>query len=157
MTARGIPSPVALAATICLLAGWSIPAAAQHAWCDTIATTSIVFGRTGGNIRPSTFLLRVDGTVEDSNDSANTTPVATVSRADVRRLARTGWRGAFATLPTAPSRPTRNPDAARDFVELRSACGTKHVEYVSGTGAPAFRAIYQRLIGAAGAHAALSH
>ena len=46
--------------------------------------------------------------------------------------------------------PTRNPDAARDFVELRSACGTKHVEYVMGQGPPAFRALYDSLAALAG-------
>jgi hypothetical protein len=48
-------------------------------------------------------------------------------------------------LPTAPTRPTRNPDAARQYIELHSACGAKHVEYASGEGAPEFRELYTKL------------
>jgi hypothetical protein len=48
-------------------------------------------------------------------------------------------------LPTAPTRPTRNPDAARQYIDLHSACGAKHVEYASGEGAPVFRELYTRL------------
>ena len=47
-------------------------------------------------------------------------------------------------LPSAPSRPTPNPDAARDFIELHSACGRKHVEFQGGGGSPEF----QRLLAA---------
>lgn len=125
------------------------PASAQHASCDRVATTSIAFGRTAGNIKSEGFLLRRDGTLV-RDDSTASEPLATVSRTEVRRLARRGWTGPFVKLRTAPTRPTRNPDAARDFVELRSACGTKHVEYVMGEGPPAFRELYDSLTALAG-------
>jgi len=128
------------------------PAAAQHAACDRVATTSIAFGRTAGNIKPDVVLLRADGALV-KGDSGATAPFATIPIEQVRRLARRGWTGPFARLRTAPSHPTRIPDAARDFVELRSACGTKHVEYVTGQGPPAFRALYDSLSTLAGVNA----
>lgn len=119
------------------------PVAAQHAACDRVATTSIAFGRTGGNIRPERFLLRADGSLVRDDTTASS--LATVMTARVRTLARRGWTGPFAKLRPAPTHPTRIPDAARDFVELRSACGTKHVEYAMGEGPPAFRELYNAL------------
>jgi hypothetical protein len=68
-----------------------------------------------------------------------------VSTRALRDLARRAWTGGFVRLPTAPTRPTRNPDAARQYIEIHSACGAKHVEYVSGEGAPVFRELYTRL------------
>ena len=119
------------------------PAEGQHAQCDRVATTSIAFGRTGGNIRTEGYLLRADGTLV--RDDSTASKIDRVDTARVRRLARRGWTGPFAQLRPAPTRPTRIPDAARDFVELRSACGTKHVEYVMGGGPPAFRELYDAL------------
>jgi hypothetical protein len=70
---------------------------------------------------------------------------ATVPVAELRRVAQRAWTGPVVRQPTAPTRPTPNPDAARDFIELRSACGSRHVEYQSGTGAPEFRRLLARL------------
>jgi len=119
-------------------------ALAQPGTCDRVGTTSIAFGRTAGNIKPAILLLRTNGNLVRI-DSARMSQLATVPVTEVQRLARRGWTGPFATLPEAPSRPTRNPDAARSFVELRSACGTKHVEYAMGDGPPAFRELYEAL------------
>ena len=120
--------------------------AAQRAACDRIATTSISFGRTGGNIRPSGVRILANGAVRDLGDTGD--PPRAMSRvrvADLRRVARRAWTGPFVRLPTAPTRPTPNPDAARDFIELRSACGRKHVEYQAGSGAPEFRRLLAEL------------
>jgi hypothetical protein len=68
-----------------------------------------------------------------------------VSRQTLRALARRAWHGGFTRLPTAPTHPTRNPDAARQYIEIHSACGAKHVEYADGDAAPAFRELYTRL------------
>lgn len=119
------------------------PAGGQHAQCDRVATTSIAFGRTAGNLKPEGFLLRVDGTLVRDDSTASV--MGQVDTTRVRRLARRGWTGPFAKLREAPTRPTRIPDAARDFVELRSACGTKHVEYAMGEGPAAFRELYDTL------------
>ena len=118
-------------------------ASAQPGTCDRVGTTSIAFGRTAGNIKTEGFLLRANGTLVREDSSAS--PITTVTAARVQRLARRGWTGPFVKLREAPTRPTHNPDAARDFVELRSACGTKHVEYVMGEGPRAFRELYDAL------------
>jgi hypothetical protein len=133
-----------LAAAMPLLG--SARADAQHPRCDRIGTTSISFGRTGGNIRPAGVRILASGAVRDLGDTSD--PPRAMSRVPVdqlRRLARRAWTGPFARLPTAPNRPTPNPDAARDFIELRSACGAKHVEYQAGAGAPEFRHLLAEL------------
>jgi hypothetical protein len=119
---------------------------AQPTRCDRIGTTSISFGRTGGNIKPSGVRILTNGAVRDLGDTGD--PPRAMSRvpvAELRRVARRAWTGPFVRLPTAPTRPTPNPDAARDFIELRSACGRKHVEYQAGSGAPEFRRLLAEL------------
>ena len=132
----------ALLAVVASLLG-AAPLGAQRSTrvrCDRIATTSISFGRTGGNIRPSGVRILANGVVRDIGDTSEPPrAVAKVPVAELRRIARRAWTGPFVRLPTAPTRPTPNPDAARDFIELRSKCGTKHVEYQGGTGAPEFQ------------------
>lgn len=114
--------------------------------CDRIGTTTIAFGHTGGTLKPSGLRIAANGMVKPIGSGAGVPHRAgSVARNAVRRMARLGWSGPFASLPTAPTRPTRNPDAARQFIELRSACGSKHVEYADGEGAPAFRDLYARL------------
>jgi hypothetical protein len=124
--------------------------------CDRIATTTITFGYTGGTLKPSGLRIAADGAVTPiGSGAAMTHSVESVPRNAVQRMARLGWSGPFLALPTAPTRPTRNPDAARQFIELHSACGsgTKHVEYADGEGAPAFRDLYRRLQALAGVQA----
>jgi hypothetical protein len=122
--------------------------------CDRIATTTITFGYTGGTLKPSGLRIAADGTVKPIGSGAGMTHnVESVPHDAVRRMARLGWSGPFVSLPTAPTRPTRNPDAARQFIELHSACGTKHVEYADGEGAPVFRDLYARLQALAGVQA----
>jgi hypothetical protein len=119
--------------------------------CDTVATTSIAFGRTGGNIMPSGLIVATNGAVRALADSASGGPgVRTMPTANLRRLAARAWRGPFVRLPTAPTRPTHNPDVARDFVELRSACGRKHVEVPADSEPAAFREIFTQLQTGAG-------
>jgi len=119
---------------------------ATRARCDRIATTSISFGRTGGNLRPSGVRILSNGVVRDIGDTSDPPRAVTkVPVPELRRIARRAWTGPFVRLPTAPTRPTPNPDAARDFIELRSRCGSKHVEYQGGTGAPEFQRLLARL------------
>ena len=125
---------------------WSTPVSAQRstnaARCDKVGTTTITFGRAGGNIRPAALRLNVDGSLSQRVDGGDFTSTGrTVARDAVAGLAHLAWAGGFTRLPTAPTQPTRNPDAARDFIELQSACGRKHVEYAGGEGAPAFREV----------------
>ena len=99
-----------------------------------------MFGRTGGSIKRASLRVTVDGSLSQRVDGGDFTPTGrTVARDAVAGLARMAWSSGFTRLPTAPTKPTHNPDAARDFVEIESACGHKHVEYAGGEGAPAFR------------------
>jgi hypothetical protein len=111
--------------------------------CDRIATTTITFGRTGGNLRGSTTRIATDGTV--TRDGEPATPPRPLSRDVVSGLARLAWSGGFATLRAAPTRPTRNPDESRDYIEVKSACGTKHVETVREQAPAAFRELLAML------------
>ncbi len=133
----------------------ALPAAAQRQSdhdsaarrsCDRVATTSISFGHVGGTLKPTGLRIAADGRVHPvGGDSAARHAPRAVSTRELRRLVRRGWTKEFMSLPTAPTRPTRNPDAARDFIELRSACGSKHVEYPGGEGPPPFRELYREL------------
>ena len=113
----------------------------RHAVCDRVATTSFTFGRTGGNIRPYGWRLARDGTLSRLADGVIAERLGVVPREAVRRIARLAWTNGFAALPTSPTHPTRNPDAARHFIEARSACALHHVEYAGGEEARAFRAV----------------
>lgn len=123
---------------------WSAPAGAQRTaaagQCDRVGTTAITYGRSGGSIQPAVLRLNPDGSVSQRGSGAEFASTGhSVSRDAVAAMARLAWLGGFTRLPTSPTRPTRNPDAARDFIEIHSACGHKHVEYAAGDGAPAFR------------------
>ncbi len=112
--------------------------------CAREATTSFTFGLTGGTLKPVALELSADGTVRKTGEQ--TGPVlGTVARKSVATLARRTWRSGFAELPTAPTRPTRNPDVARRFIEIHSACGSHHVEYALGSEPLLFHALYARL------------
>ncbi len=113
----------------------------HRASCDRVATSSFTFGRTGGNIRPDGFQLDVDGTLSRLTPGAPATRIGTVPRDAVRAIARLAWTNGFAALPSSPTHPTRNPDAAREFVDVRSTCASRHVEYAAGEEAPAFREV----------------
>ena len=123
---------------------WPVPVPAQRSpvvpGCDKVGTTSIEFGRTGGSIKPAALRVSVDGSLLQRVDGGEFGSTGrTLSRDAVTGLARLAWSGGFTRLPTAPTKPTHNPDAARDFIDIRSACGHKHVEYAGGEAAPAFR------------------
>jgi hypothetical protein len=108
--------------------------------CDRVATTSFEFGRTGGNLRGTSIRIGPDGAISRRLTGGAWVPAdSAIPRDAVTGLARVAWTNGFTGLPTAPSRPTRNPDIARDYIDVRSGCGTKHVESAPGEGAPLFR------------------
>lgn len=113
--------------------------------CDREATTAIQFGHAGGNLVPETYEITRTGSVRHQDDEHHATVLGHVPRDSVRALARRAWRGGFAALPPAPTHPTANPDIARPYIELHTACGLKHVEYAPGTESPLFRELYARL------------
>jgi hypothetical protein len=123
------------------------PARAQglEAGCDKEATTSFRFGLTGGDLMPSATELTSAGYIRHRTQERIGPFTGRVPRKTVLTLARRAWRGGFGALPPAPTRPTRNPDAARQYIELHSACGFHHVEYGPGDESPLFRELYARL------------
>lgn len=76
---------------------------------------TFVFGREGGNIRPSQTALYADGRVARGDAVAG-----------LARLARVG--GFWTLVVPAIRRPTRNPDAARQYVEVHLTCRSHRVE-----------------------------
>jgi len=114
--------------------------------CDRIATTSFEFGRTGGNLRGTSIRIAADGAVSRRLAGGAWVPAdSAVPRDAVTGLARIAWTNGFTRLPTAPSRPTRNPDIARDYIDVRSNCGTKHVESAPAESARPFRELFSLL------------
>ncbi|MDB4887513.1 MAG: hypothetical protein JWN79_2951 [Gemmatimonadetes bacterium] len=113
--------------------------------CDKEATTSFRFGLTGGDIMPSATELTSAGYIRHRTQERVGPVTGRVPREAVLTLARRAWRGGFGALPPAPTHPTPNPDAARQFIELHSACGFHHVEYGPGDESPLFRELYARL------------
>jgi hypothetical protein len=114
--------------------------------CNRIGTTTFEFGRTGGNLRATPAVhIGVDGGVWRTTGPARTLTGFRIPADTLASLARLAWRGGFTKLPSAPTRPTRIPDAARDYIYVRSACGSKYVETVADEAAPAFRELLTRL------------
>ena len=115
---------------------------AKHAdsTCAPIAAeqgATIAFGREGGNLRPASFTITADGRITQSAGAGTRDSIPAATPAAVAALARVARTGRFWMLaPRAIRRPARNPDAAREFIEVTLACGSHRVEYVAGT-APA--------------------
>lgn len=83
--------------------------------------------------------IGTDGAVSRLVQGAWVPVDSAIARDAVTGLARVAWSNGFTRLPAAPSRPTRNPDVARDYIDVRSSCGTKHVESAAGEGAAPFK------------------
>lgn len=125
---------------ISLLAPRTVSPAATQA-CNRVNTTTLVFGREGGNIRPSVVTIAPDGVVADSSaGTSGALPVATV-----KKLARIAWSRSFAGLRTSSSARSRLKDESTAFIEARSACGTHRVERPLSLAPRAFRDLYRRL------------
>ena len=122
------------------------PAAAQQlgVGCDRERTTSIRFGRAGGELMPQATEITPQGVVRRRSNHEIGGTLGHVPADSVLALARDAWRGGFGGLPPAPrsDRPVTQP---RPFIELHSACGMHHVEYDAGRESPLFRALYARL------------
>ena len=98
---------------------------------------AITFGHEGGNLRPRTFTVTADGTIRSGGATAASDSMAAIAPAAVRALARLARGGGFWTVPSPRIvRPPANPDAAREFIEVKLTCGSHRAEYVAD-GAPA--------------------
>lgn len=120
----------------------SEPIAPQLPRCAPVPVergATITFGREGGNIRPRSFSIYADGLITAASGDASRDSIAEISTAAVAALARLARIGGFwKLLPPVIRRPTRNPDAAREFVEVALSCGRKRAEYASGAAPAAF-------------------
>lgn len=116
------------------------PRASQQA-CNRVNTTTLVFGRDGGNIRPFIVTIAPDGVVADSSAGASGSVPATT----VKKLARLAWSRSFTGLRTSSSARSRLKDESLAFIEARSACGTHRVERPLSLAPRAFRDLYRRL------------
>lgn len=109
---------------------------------------TVTFGRVGGNIRPRSFAIYADGRITVASADSTRDSIAVISVAAVAALARLARSGGFWELrPPTIRRPSRNPDAAREFVEVTLTCGRKRAEYVAGA-EPAVFSEYLALLAA---------
>ena len=107
---------------------------------------AFTFGRVGGNIRPRSFSVYADGRItvatgDAARDSVDTIPAAAV--AGLARLARSG--GFWELRPSAVRRTPRNPDFAREFIEVTLTCGRKRAEFASDAEPVAFSELFALL------------
>lgn len=98
-----------------------------------VGGATVKFGRAGGNILPRSLEVYANGGItvaagDSMRDSVATIPADAV--AALARLARTG--GFWALRAPAVRRPIRNPDFAREYIEVTLTCGRKRAEYVAG-------------------------
>ena len=103
-----------------------------------------VFGNEGGNLKRSATKLWADGSVQvlPGRQSAPDPAIAD-SVAALARFARQSsfWR----TNAPRITRPTRNPDMAREYVEAHLQCGTKRSLYPADAEPAAFHELITRL------------
>ena len=102
------------------------------------------FGNAGGNLRRSATKLWADGSVQvvPGRRTAADTAVAD----SVRALAHFARQSSFWTT-TAPriTRPTRNPDVAREYLEVHLQCGVKRSLYPADAEPAPFHELFSRL------------
>ena len=135
----GILLPVMLAGQAGTTSGLQAPHPRNCAPVPVERGAAITFGRESGNIRPRSFAIYADGRIAIASVNSTRDSVAVISAAAVSALARLARTGGFWELtPPIIRRPPRNPDAAREFVEVALTCGKKRAEYVAGAGPPAF-------------------
>ena len=108
-----------------------------------------VFGNEGGNMKRSASKLWANGSVQVV-PGRRTAPDAAIADS-VAALSRFARQSAFWTT-TAPriTRPTRNPDMARHYLEAHLQCGTKRSLYPADAEPAAFHELITRLTAVAG-------
>jgi len=134
----------ALLATAARAQGVRRPAATSCPPRAAVHGAAFVFGNDGGNLRPSATRLWADGSVRGHGGS-RTAPNAMIADS-VRELARFARRSAFWTTAAPPiTRPTRNPDMAREYIEAHLQCGAKRSLYPADAEPAPFRELHRRL------------
>jgi hypothetical protein len=103
-----------------------------------------VFGNAGGNLQRNATKLWANGSVQ-LRGGARTAPNAAIADS-VRALADAARHSSFwVTVAPRITRPTRNPDMAREYVEAHLRCGTKRSLYPADAEPAAFHELFTRL------------
>ena len=145
--AGAIALAMIMAAALPSVAAAQAARSATQGACGPRATTrgpAFVFGNQGGNLQRSATKLWADGSVQVGK-GARTAPDAAIADS-VKALATLARRSSFWTT-RAPriTRPTRNPDMAREYVEAHLRCGTKRSLYPADAEPAAFHELFTRL------------
>lgn len=110
---------------------------------------TFVWGNEAGTLKHRMNRLWADGSMQLSGGE-RTMPNGALADS-VRSLAADARRSAFWTTTSPPIvRPTRNPDMAREYVEVHLRCGNRRSLYPADAEPPAFAALVRRLDAIAG-------
>lgn len=110
---------------------------------------TFVFGNEAGTLHPRTIRLWVDGSMQDGNRARTRGSPAVAD--SVRSLARDARRSEFWSMQSpAITRPTRNPDIAREYIDASLTCGRHHLLYPADEEPAAFSQLLLRLEAVAG-------
>lgn len=105
---------------------------------------TFVFGNDGGNLRRSAVRLWADGSAR-VGAGPRSAPDAAIADS-VRALALLARESAFwTTVSPRITRPTRNPDMTREYVEVHLRCGSKRSLYPADAEPAAFHELFVRL------------
>lgn len=136
-----------VAASLATVAGAQAARATTQGACGPRAVTrgpTFVFGNQGGNLQRTATKLWADGSVKVGG-GARTAPDAAIADS-VKALARLAHGSSFwRTIAPRITRPTRNPDMAREYVEAHLRCGTKRSLYPADAEPAAFHELFTRL------------
>ena len=103
-----------------------------------------IFGTEGGNLRRSATKLWIDGSVKPEAGGRTAGDAALAD--SVSALARFARQSSFwTTIAPRITRPTRNPDMARHYVEVHLRCGVKRSLYPADAEPTEFRELFSRL------------
>jgi len=120
------------------------PGRAQCAPRAPVAGPTFTFGNEGGNLRRSATKLWANGSMQAARGRRSLPNAALAD--SVKALARFARQSGFWTT-TAPriTRPTRNPDMARHFLEVHLGCGAKSAIYPADAEPAPFHELFSRL------------
>ncbi|MFL5563427.1 MAG: hypothetical protein ACJ79K_18325 [Gemmatimonadaceae bacterium] len=120
--------------------------AAAHDCAPRAASRGAAFawGNEGGTLKRRANRLWADGSIQPAG-GARTAPNGALADS-ARVLAAEARRSPFWTTKSPPiTRPTRNPDLAREYVEVHLRCGSHRALYMADAEPPAFAALVRRL------------
>jgi hypothetical protein len=124
----------------------SAPASPEPACAPTQAARRpvLVWGHEAGTLRPASITLWADGSMRDAAHAR--TPANRAIADSIRVIASDVRRSAlWATVAPPVTRPTRNPDVAREYIEVSLSCGRRRWLYPADEAPAAFDALSRRL------------